>query len=310
MSKQIFAKIKHEHIEKNQSFCFLCNKIYIINNDTLTSLDTILNGDTRYVKYNNILYIVRDFIIEYADIINIDVLHFDHLTEKEQRERKIIGPDEPYLAKIDNVSHISGEIQIRFEASKCQLLCGKCHVIETIRREDEKRIEKHGSIDYKSYINKNQDKKRDYANELKKQGCSLCNYIDISLPRFFHFDHIDPSQKINTISEMIGDSRYSFEHLLSEIGKCRILCLHCHMIHTKNQFNDGVFRGKKEPKPVINDLLKMYFKINQYDKNMVFIKQYASISEASRLCNISIKHIYKILDHKKEHQDFIFERQK
>lgn len=43
---------------------------------------------------------------------------------------------------------------------------------------------------------------------------------------------------------------------------------------------------------------------------MVFIKQYANIAETSRSCNISIKHMHKILDNKEEHQDFIFERQK
>lgn len=305
ISKKNFEKLKHEYVEKYQSCCYLCNKIYIYDDDILTSIDTILKGDTRYIEYNNMLYSVSDFINKYSDIINVDMLHFDHLSEKEQRERGIIGPDEMFLAKADSVGRIINETRMRFEASKCQLLCGKCHVIETIRREDEKRIEKTGTVNQKKHVN-NKAKKRDYVNELKKQGCCLCGHVDINLLRFFHFDHTNPSSKIDNITTMVS-GKYTFEQLVDEIKKCRIVCLHCHMIHTKIQHNDGIFRVKEEPK-LRRDLFVAIIKVNQYDKNYVFIKQYASMAETVRSCNITINTLHKLLDNKIKHPSYIFER--
>jgi hypothetical protein len=303
--KQFFIKLKHEYVQKYQSCCYLCNKIYIYNNDILTPIETILEGNIRYIEYNNIIYYVNDFINEYSSIINVDMLHFDHLSETEQRERNIIKPDEPFLNKKDQVSRMSNEIKMRFEASKCQLLCGKCHVIETIRREDEKRIEKHGNINPIKITGSNAIK-RDYVDKLKKQGCSVCNHVDTNLLRFFHFDHIDPALKIDNITTMIY-GKYSFEQLVTEINKCRIVCLHCHVVHTQTQHDDGVYRIKKKHKPIIRDLLKVAVKVNQYDKNHVFIKQYASMAETTRSCNIPTHTLHKILDNKKEHHLYIFE---
>lgn len=82
-----------------------------------------------------------------------------------------------------------------------------------------------------------------YINTLKLSGCCLCNYKNSDLPRFFHFDHIDPSTKIDAISEMIRCKKYSIEDVIDEIKKCRILCLHCHMIHTKTQWDNDVYRN-------------------------------------------------------------------
>lgn len=310
--KQNFIKLKHEYIQNYQSCCYLCNNIFIVINNITLPIPTKIINNIRYIEYNGTLYTSKFFIDNYSDIINVYILHFDHLSEKEQRERKIIGPNESFLAKTSDVPHMSSDIKMRYEASKCQLICGKCHIVETMRREDEKRIEIHGNKTIKQKTGKNLDQKRNYINELKKQGCSVCNYVNIDLPRFFHFDHIDPTTKINNISEMTHQSKYSFDHLVAETNKCRIICMHCHMCHTKDQWNNDIYRKKKEPKPILQDLIvtnkKHTVKIIQYDKNNNFIEEYKSISGASRLCNIPRDKLYKILDNKVEHKEFIFKR--
>lgn len=60
---------------------------------------------------------------------------------------------------------------------------------------------------------------------------------------FFDFDHIDPSIKITEIARMVKTA-YTMEELKSEIDKCRILCHHCHMIHTQNQIDSGIVTNK------------------------------------------------------------------
>ena len=56
----------------------------------------------------------------------------------------------------------------------------------------------------------------------------------------FDFDHIDPSKKHKSISYMV-ECNYSWQNtILPEIAKCRLLCVICHVIHTKNQKKDEV----------------------------------------------------------------------
>lgn len=150
-------------------------------------------------------------------------MQFDHLPENEQRIQGILKHDESYIPKKCLVSYAGTEFTIRAEAKKCQLVCIKCHLIETIRRESPS---KKGSI-FKI-------KKLNYVNNLKKKGCVSCGYQNNDLPRFFHFDHLEPINKIESIS-------YTYDEMLSEIEKCQLLCANCHTIKTNNQRNNGDF---------------------------------------------------------------------
>lgn len=67
---------------------------------------------------------------------------------------------------------------------------------------------------------------------LKDKKCALCNENDI---RVLEFDHIDPTQKLFSISKGITDGM-AWDKILLEISKCRILCANCHKRHTANQF--------------------------------------------------------------------------
>lgn len=300
--KSYFYELKIEYIKKYQSSCYLCNYIFIYNNENnLIEIPTNLIEGVRYLEYNNELIIVTDFIKLYQQQLVLDILHFDHLTEQEQRDKKLLKDNEEYLPKKGNVSQMRCESEMRFEASKCQLLCGKCHVTETIRREN-------GVI----YRPPAQLEKITYINELKKGGCVLCHYVNSELPRFFHFDHIDPSTKIDHISVMMLYGKYSINHLINEVKKCRIICLHCHMLHTKNQWNDNVYHTKTD-KPIITDYIipkkQHCVKIKKYDNQNNLIREYGSISEAAKDCKITRDKLYDIIAKKVKHENFIFKRE-
>lgn len=230
-----FNKLRVEYITKYQSSCYLCNNIYLSNrkNNKATEFTTYLRDNIRYVKYKDVEYTSANFIKIFNNLLELIILDFDHLTEEEQREREMLLPNEIFVPKKCNVSSCASEAAMRLEAKKCQLVCARCHMEETIRREK--------GISYNSPTKK---EKIDFTNKLKSFGCTNCHYRNEDLPRFFDFDHIDPSAKVMGISQMISDNSYTMEDLKAEIDKCRILCRHCHKIHTKNQHKEGIIVNK------------------------------------------------------------------
>lgn len=90
--------------------------------------------------------------------------------------------------------------------------------------------------------NKQQRAKRVYLQELSQRykklcGCKKCG---IKNPIVLQFDHINPEDKITTISQMISD-RYNLDIFKKEIRKCQVLCANCHLIKTSKQFNYKIF---------------------------------------------------------------------
>lgn len=227
LKNSIIFNIKMEIMNKYQSCCNKCHYVFITeNNKTVTELETVLVDDIRYLEYHNNFYEAVDFIETHTNKIVFPILHFDHLSEKELRETGRLKPEEKFIPKKDIISHLASEIAIRTEINKCQLVCSKCHLLETIKREK-------GSILYRRF----QREKLEHVNALKLNGCCMCGYKNEFLPRFFHFDHIDPKNKIACISVIVKNEIYSFEDLLNEIEKCRVLCQFCHQLHTLSQIN-------------------------------------------------------------------------
>lgn len=236
--KSIIKNIKMEFISKHECSCWLCETIYLKNNNNNSAieLEVYIINDKKYVKLNDTEYLVKDFLLKYIDDLELSILQFDHLSENEQRELGLLLPDEVFVPKKRNVTKLSSESAIRLEVLKCQLVCARCHVIETIRRENGK------PYNSRSYHERD---KFDYSNELKLKGCENCGYKNPELPRFFDYDHVDPGNKIKEISRMIKDKNYSLDDFLLEISKCRILCHHCHIIHTQYQLNNGIVNNQK-----------------------------------------------------------------
>jgi hypothetical protein len=226
-----YKDVKYQKMLKLESSCNRCNCVYIYEDNTLKCLETKERTKGRKLTYNNESYYVSDFLESHKNILEIGILELDHLTEEEQRERGILNEDEEYIPKKKIVAKLSSRSAMDLEARKCQLLCGKCHLIITMDREV--------GFNYnsKSYEEKS---KLEYQRPIKDKGCSMCNYKDPHFPRFFHFDHINPEEKVECVARMTKDKNYSLDDVKKEINKCRVLCMHCHKIHTRDQREKGI----------------------------------------------------------------------
>jgi len=94
-----------------------------------------------------------------------------------------------------------------------------------------------GSNNYHLQKKKEYDaRKRKFINFYKmEQGCELCGYNEH--PAALTFDHIDPSTKIFNVSDY---GQRSWEAIIKEIAKCRVLCANCHNIHSSNNYDNGI----------------------------------------------------------------------
>jgi len=66
---------------------------------------------------------------------------------------------------------------------------------------------------------------------LSTHPCEQCEESD---PVVLDFDHRDRGEKVNTINEMMRLGR-SWDKILKEIVKCRVLCSNCHRRRTAKQ---------------------------------------------------------------------------
>lgn len=235
--KKIRRQLKFDIINNYECSCYVCKSIYLPNEDntSVIEINTYLIDGVRVVNIFGKIVSSKNFISE--NKLELSILHFDHLPENEQRERGLLLQHEAFISKSSEVSNIVKESALRAEVLKCQLVCVKCHVSETIRRE-------RGNL----YKTPPMIKKIEYANSKKMEGCENCGYKKEDLLRFFEFDHIDPTTKICKISTMVHSYLYKMEDLINEIFKCRILCAHCHIMHTIKQRENGIFDHINPPK--------------------------------------------------------------
>lgn len=236
--RKCFGDILMEFIVRFDVSCQLCECIFLKPSDDgyiIPQLSTYLRDGFRYVNYGSLALLASDFINDFRDRLELRIIQLDHLTEQEQRERGILQPDMPYVPKAGSVSSMLSRDTMRSEAAKCQHLCGRCHVKVTIAREPGSRYNR------KSLAIR---EKLEYVNRLKEKngGCSICKFWDPTIVRFFQMDHIDPSQKVDNISAMVQSPSYTMEDIVNECNKCRVLCQHCHVIHTSKQKRGGIVR--------------------------------------------------------------------
>jgi hypothetical protein len=64
-----------------------------------------------------------------------------------------------------------------------------------------------------------------------ESSCEICGYSDF---RALEFDHIDPSNKKRNVSQGC-----SISAVQQEMALCRVLCVICHHIHSRNQVDAG-----------------------------------------------------------------------
>ena len=175
--------------------------------------------------------------LDWQESLELRVIDFDHLTEEEQRDRKLLLPNEIYVPKSTgkkSISQMGSEHTMRLESKKCQILCIRCHVLTTMFRE--KGLRKRSGLE---------KVKLDYVNKLKCGGCKICGYINSELPRFFDMDHLDPNTKTECVGRMVMSHEFSLQQVKSECELCRVLCRECHRIHTSTQLKNGVISDKQ-----------------------------------------------------------------
>lgn len=218
--RMFFNKLRLDFIKKYQSSCQKCEKIYLKPKEGTfyaQELDTFDSDHGKIVIYEQNFHFAADFIKEFEDLLEYRIIDLDHLPEDEQRARGLLLPHEMFEEKINAVSVLSKRNMTK-EALKCQHVCCRCHILETISRE--KGISK-------------QTPKRKYVDRIKLEigGCQVCKRKEPNLLRFMEFDHLDPSTKIAAVTTMVG-GKYSIEDIENEIKKCQLLCRHCHRIKT------------------------------------------------------------------------------
>lgn len=234
-----YRMIKMEMITFHECSCYVCKCLFFKPLDgslIVGRMQTYLKDDgKRYVKHDDQEYLASYIIQELKNDLEIEIIQLDHLTEKEQRERGILKEHDKFIPKVNKVSALSSEHEMRLEAAKTQHVCVRCHISEGIKREKGKRKSPQELMKYR------------YIKELKKSGCVSCGLRDETCERFFEFDHIDPATKIEKIATMVQHNRFSLEDLKRECSKCRILCSFCHKMHTRIQIKLGLLKGFVKP---------------------------------------------------------------
>ena len=224
-AKDVYRDIQREKMEEIGCSCNRCKGIFLKPDPGSYShikLETFLKDGIRYVIYKDELLTTKDFMHKYQHLLEYRTLDLDHLNEKEQRERGIIGPNDEFIKKKKGLSQMRNEKDMREEAKITQILCVECHVRVGLERTVT------GPRNY-------DELKLKIITDLRKSGCQCCGWYDENLLRFLEFDHIDPSTKIDTISNMLRLSDYTIEELAVEIIKCRVLCRACHRMRTWEQ---------------------------------------------------------------------------
>jgi len=149
---------------------------------------------------------------------DVRILEFDH-----------VNPDEK-LCCVYRCGSIDSMIT---ESAKCEMRCGRCH----IRRSKQQR--NYGSASSPGQI---------YVNNKKIQigGCVFCTWFDPDLLEALQFDHIDPATKTYNVSALARDG--DIAKIDIEIALCRLLCIHCHKLHTIDQRDYYLYRDQPSSK--------------------------------------------------------------
>jgi len=113
-------------------------------------------------------------------------------------------------------------LSILTEAAKCDVVCVLCHRERTHSR--------YVYSDSQTAIKKRTLQGR--VNDLKRGPCEICSKA--FNPWQMDFDHIDPSTKVDKISNLVR-GRVAWSRILAEISKCRLLCALCHRLHTEGE---------------------------------------------------------------------------
>jgi len=207
------TNFKHKQIEKETSKCLECR-------DKINNNITTLSYREKQKKY------YKEVLVSYSDDYkkgkecvdcgedNWLVLEYDHINRNE---------------KSCLVLHCGTLDKMIREIDKCELRCTFCHQLKTMKERGKGK--KTGALKIKT----------DYTNQekLKIEKCEKCDRkVEDNTLSAFDFDHLDRETKIECISKIVIDHKYTLEELKIEISKCRLLCKNCHKLHTLKQLHN------------------------------------------------------------------------
>jgi len=135
------------------------------------------------------------------------------------------------------------------EAMRCQIRCIGCvrkknaeRIIDIFKKKEKTAVRSAKSEAGKKYKDRMyaQGKAREIQAKIDAKQCATCKKpCVIDNVTAFDFDHMDPSTKIERMSQLrlARDERFR-----TELGKCRLLCTACHSKHSGSQKISGEIR--------------------------------------------------------------------
>lgn len=165
--------------------------------------------------------VVEGLVMNLDDFMNSDI----------QIETFSMTKTEDYSSKLDE--DIVAAIRSKFHCDSCKryiyssylrswrgrYLCEKCYID----------IDKDISPEITEYIK-----------EITSHGCVFCGVKGSN----YHFDHINMFSKVNSVMAMVNAGE-SVEDIKTEIGKCQLLCVDCHMFVTRFELRRGFIKEKR-----------------------------------------------------------------
>jgi hypothetical protein len=149
---------------------------------------------------------------------------------KESRPEALCFHHNPEYKKRDSVSRMAITSKysledLKQEIQKCELICQNCH---RERHADTQRF------NGKSQDTDDKNTKAGLVRTLKKEGSCSNEDCDESQPYCLDFHHIKEENKNASIDKIVGEG--DMKELKSELEKCELLCVNCHMIkHSTRQ---------------------------------------------------------------------------
>ncbi|AYV86006.1 MAG: hypothetical protein Solivirus3_6 [Solivirus sp.] len=223
-------EVKIQRILENEFSCEHCKCLFLspIGDSLIVRRYQVgfINGVKYVRRENGEVMTLDEFFTKYEDQLETIILDWDHLPENEARATGLLAPDEHFIPKCKDVSRWNSIEAIDKEIKKCQLVCKACHKWITILRELGRTTE---TISYRQ--------KREYVNSIKINGCISCGskHQDIRMLRFYEFDHLDQKTKRECVTIMVYRDKFTLDDVKEEVVKCRVLCAHCHAVHSRNQ---------------------------------------------------------------------------
>lgn len=97
------------------------------------------------------------------------------------------------------------------------------YVKVNVVRKPHVRVRISGGLLNLALMKEQREKNKKYVNNIKKRSkCSICGESEVCC---LEFHHLDPSTKVDSIMNMLNESRGT---LIKEIKKCIVLCSNCH----------------------------------------------------------------------------------